>query len=86
MEFVNDNNRFLLAHSEVQRAIDSTMLRYEENILRKLGDGMIQNTTDMLLNITANDAVKRIFSSLYESVEDIVNLAVHCAAAEKTSS
>lgn len=85
-EFLDENHKLHLAHLEVQRMIDSALLRYEENTLRRLTDGVIKSTMKTLLKTAAKQAKKGILGHIYEAVEDNVKQALNSAAADKTIS
>lgn len=62
------------------------MLRYEENILRRLTDGTIDNITETIFKAAANKQTERSGSSTYEDVEDVLKRDVNCGAAENAIS
>lgn len=45
-EFLHENYRLHITHSEVQKMIDSAMYRYEESTMRRLSEGMTRHTMD----------------------------------------
>lgn len=73
---LHDNNWLHVAHSDVERIIDSAMLRYEENSMIPLSHEIIRNTKETLLKTTAKKATKGNDSPIYRAVEDIVKRAI----------
>lgn len=52
-ESLDDNSRLYLTQLDVQRMIDSVMLRYEENTVKRLSEGIIRNTMETLSKTAA---------------------------------
>lgn len=71
-EFLDAKNRLHLSHVEVQGMIDSDMFRYEKSILRWLTVEMIQNAMETLHRTSAKEETKKIRTSIYGAVENIV--------------
>lgn len=85
-EFLNDSNRFHLTHSEVQKMIRFSMLRYEEITLRRLMIGVIQNITETLLEAAAKGETIESSSPTYYAVEKVPKHAVNPSIADKVMS
>lgn len=47
-----DKNRLYVTHWDVQRTLDSALLSYEENTMRRISDERVQNTLNNLLKTT----------------------------------
>lgn len=67
-EFVDHNVALLLASKQVQRLINSAVTRYEERVLRRLAEGVMQGTIDAFLKITAREVTKGRFIPIHEAV------------------
>lgn len=52
-QFLDESSRLQLVHSNVQRIFSFAMIRYEEDTLRQLMDGIIQNSLKKLLKTAA---------------------------------
>lgn len=58
------------------------MLRYEENKMRRVSNGMTRSTTDTTLKPDTKEAKKGALNHNYGAVEDIFKQAINRAAAE----
>lgn len=81
-EFLQDKIRFQVTLSDIKRMIDSSLLRYEENTMGRLSDGMIRDNIGSLPKIATKEATKRSLSLICGAVNAIVKQTVNCVAAD----
>lgn len=85
-ELLEENNRTHVRHLDVQKIIESTLLRYEENTLKRLSDGISQNIKKILFQTPAKEATKRSASVIYEAAKNIVEQNVDRGRADSAIS
>lgn len=85
-EFLHEHDRLNLTHSEVRGMIDSIMVRYGENTVRRLTDKVFQVSMETFLNTDVKEATKRILIPIYRAVEHVFKQAVNPDAADNAVS